>query len=327
MVKLATKLEEDDFTIVDRLGDQLTAKFIKGFTMIENLIAEIGTHKQTHLRKHWKGRFSGQEFDVEGHQSGNSWTAKLREGYTIEPKEGEELAATLRKDGFKIVNKTMDELETLVKEDCPIINDSADELSAKLVERVVIEAIIRFSIGNHQLDTKFMTLVRLASTRTGLGHAAEYYIAIQLRRYLSQTSTYDTHTSQKLTATYGLDLQMEWVEKRSRILDCMARATKDDNRLIEPLDDFALLAGHQTVKTFQWWRDWVDGWLNAIMCGHKPSTSFLIPHNDFGPDLVFAMRKKIGSKDKIVLCSIQVSTVWLHLRPVFLVDKAAGKLR
>ena len=56
----------------------------------------------------------------------------------------------------------MDELETLVKEDCPIINDSADELSAKLVERVVIEAIIRFSIGNHQLDTKFQLVPRFS---------------------------------------------------------------------------------------------------------------------------------------------------------------------
>ena len=108
------------------------------------------------------------------------------------------------------------------------------------------------------------------------------------------------------------------MEKRRRVLDCLARATNDGNKTIEPLNEFALVTGDQTVKSFQSWHDWVDsfvGWLYAIRCGHKPSASFLIPHNDFGPDLVFAMRKTDKVKDKIVLCSIQVSTARLQLRP------------
>lgn len=71
------------------------------------------------------------------------------------------------------------------------------------------------------------------------------------------------------------------------------------------------------MKNFQSRLDWENGfvdWLCAIEHGHKPSASFLIPHNDLGPDLVFAMRKTDESKD-IVLCSIQVSTAWLLLRP------------
>lgn len=101
------------------------------------------------------------------------------------------------------------------------------------------------------------------------------------------------------------------MEKRRRILDCLTRATHDGNKTIEPLNDFALIAGDQTVKSFQSWHDWVDSfvdWFDAIKSGYKPSASLLIPHNDFGPDLVFVMRKTNGVKDKIVLCSIQVST-------------------
>ena len=108
--------------------------------------------------------------------------AKLTKDENTEPKRGQELAAALRRDGFKIVDKTIDELEKLVKEPCQIVGDSTSGLTAKLAESVVIEAIIRFSIGNHRLDTKFMTLVRLASSRSRIGYSAEYYTTIVTHR-------------------------------------------------------------------------------------------------------------------------------------------------
>lgn len=56
-------------------------------------------------------------------------------------------------------------------------------------------------------------------------------------------------------------------------------------------------------------------WLAAVEEHHTPNASFLFPHNDFGPDIVFALRKKkhptdddtngVG-KDDVIVCSIQV---------------------
>ena len=84
-------------------------------------------------------------------------------------------------------------------------------------------------------------------------------------------------------------------------------------RELGSLHDYALSIGSQTIKTFDAWDSWVSGfsaWLRAIQDRQKPCASFLIPHNDFGPDLVFALRKKTGNGDELVLCSIQVSETW-----------------
>jgi hypothetical protein len=50
-------------------------------------------------------------------------------------------------------------------------------LVAELKERVVIDAIIRFSIGS-RLEEKIIHSIKGISTRTGLGHPAEYYLAM-----------------------------------------------------------------------------------------------------------------------------------------------------
>lgn len=254
MVKLATDLEEDGFTIVDKSGDTLTVQPVQGFIMIKDLTTEIvkkgftiwGDNKGkrlqslmkpvevkditdkrsfarlreggdiaekkvmelgkllrkngflvmdkttdlltnlphdvftiqgSHLREHWKGRLSGQKFEID-YVSVICLRAKLKEGETIEPKKGKELATALREDGFKIINKTIDELEQRVKGSCIIVNNSTNLLVVRLAECVVIEAVIRFFIGNHKLDEKFMTSVRLASTRSGIGHSSEHYLAV-----------------------------------------------------------------------------------------------------------------------------------------------------
>lgn len=79
---------------------------------------------------------------------------------------------------------------------------------------------------------------------------------------------------------------------------------------IQGLSEATLILGDQTVKRSGDWESWVFQlleWLNAIEQGHKSCASFLLPHNDFGPDLVFALRRKDGS---VVLCSVQVSTLY-----------------
>ena len=58
-----------------------------------------------------------------------------------------------------------------------VVDKTKTSLIAKLAERVVIDAIIRFSIGS-QLEKRFIHVFRLVSTRTGLGHGAEYFLAV-----------------------------------------------------------------------------------------------------------------------------------------------------
>ena len=113
-------------------------------------------------------------------------------------------------------------------------------------------------------------------------------------------------------------LQNTWAERQRQVLDCLAEANNCDDQKLGPLDNFNLVMGDQTVKKFESWRGWVNtflDWLHAIQNRHKPCASFLIPHNDFGPDLVFALRKRNGSEDKIVLCSIQVSEAQYSFSP------------
>jgi hypothetical protein len=86
-------------------------------------------------------------------------------------------------------------------------------------------------------------------------------------------------------------------------------------RKIDSLEDCALITGVQTVKSFDTWENWIaqlQRWLHAIETGHKSCASFLLPHNDFGPDLIFALRRKTGT---FILCSIQVSKAYRKLSP------------
>ena len=90
----------------------------------------------------------------------------------------------------------------------------------------------------------------------------------------------------------------------------MEKAETSDGNKIDPLDHYALVTGAQTVKNFEKQKDWERSfldWLDAIESRRKPCASFLIPHDYFGPDLVFALRKMTEDENTIVLCSLQVS--------------------
>lgn len=100
----------------------------------------------------------------------------------------------------------------------------------------------------------------------------------------------------------------EWQKRRENVLASLSEATNDMMK-IQGLSEATLIFGDQTVKKSDDWKQWVYQllkWLNAIEQGRKPCASFLLPHNDFGPDLVFALRRKDGN---VVLCSVQVSTL------------------
>jgi hypothetical protein len=100
----------------------------------------------------------------------------------------------------------------------------------------------------------------------------------------------------------------DWAERRIHVLNALAEADNDVNKTIGSVEDFALVVGDQTVKSFSSWDEFLDafmGWLRAIQNGRKPCASFLIPHDLFGPDLVFALHDR--NSDEFVLCSIQVS--------------------
>ena len=67
--------------------------------------------------------------------------------------------------------------DQLAKEGFPMVKRTKSSLVLKLAERVVIDAVIRFSLGR-RLDEKLTMLLRLVANRTGLGHLAEHYLAV-----------------------------------------------------------------------------------------------------------------------------------------------------
>ena len=168
--KLGAKLTKEGFIMVDKTMDQLTEVSKNGFTI-------LGGHKDTQLRAHLRGRLSGQDFTIE-QETDKRLRVKLTEGCTIDVEERDKLAASLRDSGFIIVDKTINQLDKLMERPFTIINCSKNELMAKLAERVVIDAIILFSIGHYHLDEKLMTFVRLVTSRTGIGHFTENYLAV-----------------------------------------------------------------------------------------------------------------------------------------------------
>ena len=168
--KLEARLKKEGFIMVDKTMDQLTEVSKNGFTI-------LGGHKETQLRVRLRGRLSGQGFTVE-QETDKRLRVKLKESCTIEDGRRDDLAASLRDSGFIIVNKTIDQLDKLVERPFTIINCSKNELMAKLAERVVIDAIILFFMGHYHLDEKLMTFVRLVTSRTGIGHFTENYLAV-----------------------------------------------------------------------------------------------------------------------------------------------------
>lgn len=108
----------------------------------------------------------------------------------------------------------------------------------------------------------------------------------------------------------GTRLETAWRERRQCVLAGLSQAENNGavKCKIQGLPNSVLILGQQTVRNSGSWEAWVsqlESWLEAIEQGHRPSATFLLPHNDFGPDVIFALRRKDGGS--IVLCSVQVS--------------------
>lgn len=146
-------------------------------------------HGTSRLREFWKGQLGGQIFDME-HISGIWFQATPKK--IMESGEQEKIAkkreaiartreatvAALGGNGFKILSSTKVEFEEILKGSITIRNDSKDALKAKLAERVVIDAIILFSISDNSLHESLMRVVRSVSSRDDLGHFAENLLAV-----------------------------------------------------------------------------------------------------------------------------------------------------
>ena len=106
--------------------------------------------------------------------------------------------------------------------------------------------------------------------------------------------------------------------KRNAILTMLGKANNTRGNTIENLDQYRLVAGRQTIRSSSTWDGWTDtflDWLAAVGDHRTPNASFLLPHNDFGPDVIFALRREkapinddtVGAKeDDVIVCSIQV---------------------
>ena len=92
-----------------------------------------------------------KDFEIKS-ETESQWRVKLKEGRDIKNSKRSMLAASLRSGGFKIVNRTKDQLGELVGEPFTILIRSVTELTAKLAERVVIDASIQFAISHCHLD-------------------------------------------------------------------------------------------------------------------------------------------------------------------------------
>ncbi|KAJ2987160.1 hypothetical protein NUW58_g4658 [Xylaria curta] len=204
-----------------------------------------------------------------------------------------ELAGKLMQNHFMIIDKTIDELTRLVKEGFTI-RDMDPAPIAELKERVVIEAIIRFSTVSSLENTLLPRLKTLS--RTDLGGPAEYYLAVQLQFFFRGSIAKESPQQSE-----------EWQKRRDRAVACLAGAKNHEATQIQGLPTSSLITGEQTVKKFDSWDEWIDQlqkWLDDIQAGDSPCASFLLPHSDFGPDLIFALGKADGH---IILCSVQGS--------------------
>ncbi|MCJ1422585.1 hypothetical protein MMC29_000465 [Sticta canariensis] len=294
--QLGNDITRKGFVLLDKTMDQLLEASGDGFVIRSGLMS---TEPRIYFRS--KG-LREQDFEIESETESRMRVKLKKDDHDTRDIKLDKIAASLKSCGLKIVDKTKDQLDRLVRGPFTVENRSKDELTAKLAERVVIDTIIQFSITNRRLDEKLMRYVRLAASRHGLGHFAENLLAVRLRQYLSQPTNPNRVPLKDASAD-------EWALKQGQVLTCLAKAENFEAKQVDSLDDYTLVTGAQTVKTSNSWEDWerlFRNWLNAIESRRKPCASFLIPHDYFGPDLVFALRKKTEDENTVVLCSIQL---------------------
>ena len=187
--QLSARQEEPpymDDSKADQLGDDITKK---GFVMLDKTMDQLLDASgdgfvircglmSTEPRIYFRSRgLREQDFEIES-ETELRMRVKLKKDHDTRDIKSDRVAASLKSCGLKIVNKTKDQLDKLVRGPFTVVNRSKDELTAKLAERVVIDTIIRFSISNRRLDEKLMRYVKLAASRHGLGHFAENLLAV-----------------------------------------------------------------------------------------------------------------------------------------------------
>ncbi len=189
--QLGDDITKKGFVILDKMMDQLLDAFRDGFVIRCGLMS-------TEPRIYFRSRgLREQDFEIKS-ETKLRMRVKLKDHDTRGIKS-DRVAASLKRCGLKIVNKTKDQLDKLVRGPFTVVNRSKDELTAKLAERVVIDTIIRFSTSNRRLDKKLMRYVRLAASRHGLGHFAEDLLAVVSppKFFLTQV-----HSSCSITSVY-----------------------------------------------------------------------------------------------------------------------------
>ena len=152
--QLGNDITKKGFVLLDKMMDQLVDASRDGFVIRSGLMS-------TEPRIYFRSRgLREQDFEIESETA--SWMrVKLKkDDHDTRDINLDTISASLKSCGLKIVNKTKDQLDQLVR------------------GPLVIETIIQFSIRNRRVDEKLMIYVRLAASRHGLGHFAENLLAV-----------------------------------------------------------------------------------------------------------------------------------------------------
>lgn len=183
IIYLLTKAMKSQVTIAGCTINRLTPELAnKGFTVVDYITTTMNDkEKQGFARAQEKEptRHVALEKTLSPHGFGiiergnNPFFVRLKQGRSLEENIVNELVKELTKKSLCITDMTFENLDKLVQGGFTV--DMA--LVAELKERVVIDAIIRFSIGS-RLEEKIIHSIKGISTRTGLGHPAEYYLAM-----------------------------------------------------------------------------------------------------------------------------------------------------
>ncbi|KAH6887458.1 hypothetical protein B0T10DRAFT_607414 [Thelonectria olida] len=313
LIYLLAKAAQGDLTIDGVQLNRLTPKMVKkGFTVVDIMMATLpeggrkafAAAQSAKKTRHdaLKKTLSSHHLEIVTEGENTKWTrlsVRLKPDESMEVNTIHELPKELMKNRFCITSMVSRDLDKLMQNEFTFT--VADlTLNAQINERVVIDAIIRFFLGN-RLEEELIHSIIGASSRTGLGHPAEYFMAVQLRQFFT-----DSPLSSTASLHGGGQLQEEWKERRRRVLVSLGQAQNGQGQRIHGLEDSTLITGLQTVKksdkTFPQWTSLLKRWLEDIENSRQPCASFLMPHNDFGPDLIFALRRKDKSP---ILCSIQ----------------------
>lgn len=204
--QLTDRVELSGFTIFDKTTTVLEAnpsspnpdmeKFAK-FATAKRGIVQVVNKTKSELKALLQGSFT-----IVGRVADRLTANLANDGFIIFGKHNrEDLKATLKSHGFSVTDEAEDQLtatrandstaegkpkalspleileKELVRKGYFMADKKDSSLVAKLAERVVIDAAIRFAMGK-RLDKKMMDCVRLAVVPGSIGNIAENYLAI-----------------------------------------------------------------------------------------------------------------------------------------------------